>query len=48
MNYLKKLFLVAMGSLFSLVANAENTVVDLAVGNKDFTTLVSLKGRATS
>jgi uncharacterized surface protein with fasciclin (FAS1) repeats len=46
MNYLKKLFLVAMVSLFSLVANAGNTVVDLAVGNKDFTTLVSLLKKA--
>ncbi len=46
MKYFKKLFLVAVVSLFSLVANAGNTVVDVAVGNKDFTTLVSLLKKA--
>lgn len=46
MNSFRKLFLVAMVSLFSLVANAGTTVVDIAVGNKDFSTLVSLLKKA--
>jgi len=46
MNTFKKLFLVAMFSLFSMVANAGNTVVDIAVDNKDFSTLVSLLKKA--
>ena len=46
MHSFRKLFLVAMVSLFSLVANAGTTVVDIAVGNKDFSTLVSLLKKA--
>ena len=46
MNSFRKLFLVAMVSLFSLVANAGTTVVDIAVSNKDFSTLVSLLKKA--
>ena len=46
MNSFRKLFLVAMVSLFSLVANAGTNVVDIAVGNKDVSTLVSLLTRA--
>ncbi len=46
MNSFRKLFLVAVVSLFSLVANAGTTVVDIAVGNKDFSTLVSLLKKA--
>ena len=46
MNSFRKLFLVAMVSLFSLVANAGTTVVDIAMGNKDFSTLVSLLKKA--
>lgn len=46
MNAFRTLFLVAMVSLFSLVANAGSTVVDIAAGNKDFSTLVSLLKKA--
>lgn len=46
MNSFRKLFLVATFSLFSLVANAGTTVVDIAGGNKDFSTLVSLLTKA--
>ena len=46
MNSFRKLFLVAMVSLFSVAANAGTTVVDIAVGNKDFSTLVSLLKKA--
>lgn len=46
MNSFRKLFLVAMVSLFSFVANAGTTIVDIAGGNKDFSTLVSLLNKA--
>jgi uncharacterized surface protein with fasciclin (FAS1) repeats len=46
MNSFRTLFLVAMVSLFSFVANAGTTVVDIAAGNKDFSTLVSLLKKA--
>ncbi|MGQ3892727.1 fasciclin domain-containing protein [Legionella sp. CNM-4043-24] len=46
MNAFRKFFLVAVFSLFSMAANAGNTIVDIAVGNKDFSTLVSLLQKA--
>lgn len=46
MNTLRKFFLVALVSLFSLSAHAGNTIVDIAAGNKDFSTLVTLLKKA--
>lgn len=46
MKLLKQLFLVAVVSFFSMSAFAGNTIVDIAAGNKDFSTLVSLLKKA--
>ncbi len=46
MKLIKHLFLVALISLYSLAASASDTVVNVAEGNKDFSTLVSLLKKA--
>ncbi|MCW8399266.1 fasciclin domain-containing protein [Legionella sp. PATHC038] len=42
MKLIKQLFLVALISLYSIAASASGTIVNVAEGNKDFSTLVSL------
>ncbi len=46
MKLIKQLFLVALISLYSIAASASDTVVNVAEGNKDFSTLVSLLKKA--
>lgn len=46
MKLIKQLFLVALISLYSIAASAGDTVVNVAEGNKDFSTLVSLLKKA--
>ncbi|WP_454784659.1 fasciclin domain-containing protein [Legionella sp. WA2024007413] len=46
MKLIKQLFLVALISLYSIAASASDTIVNVAEGNKDFSTLVSLLKKA--
>ncbi|MCW8408883.1 fasciclin domain-containing protein [Legionella sp. PATHC035] len=46
MKLIKQLFLVALISLYSFAASANDTIVNVAEGNKDFSTLVSLLKKA--